>query len=71
MGVGSYIATIKPSNVLVAPGAGLDGKDHAYLGGILGLTRRSTDAVVPLPRTAQLMGTVDDVAPEQITGGEL
>ncbi len=60
---------VKPSNVLVAPGAGVDGKDHAYLADF-GLTRRFTDAG-SLAEDGQLMGTVDYVAPEQITGGEL
>jgi serine/threonine protein kinase len=60
---------VKPSNVLVAPGAGVDGKDHAYLADF-GLTRRLTDAG-SLSDDGQLMGTVDYVAPEQIEGGEI
>ena len=60
---------VKPSNVLVAPGAGVDGKDHAYLADF-GLTRRLTDAG-SLSDDGQLLGTVDYVAPEQIEGGEI
>jgi streptogramin lyase len=57
---------VKPSNVLVAPGAGHEGVDHAYLADF-GLTKRLSDAG-SLAEDGQLMGTVDYVAPEQITG---
>jgi serine/threonine-protein kinase len=60
---------VKPSNVLVAPGAGHDGQDHAYLADF-GLTTRLADGG-SLADDGQLMGTVDYVAPEQITGGEV
>jgi streptogramin lyase len=60
---------VKPSNVLVAPGAGHDGQDHAYLADF-GLTTRLADGG-SLSDDGQLMGTVDYVAPEQITGGEV
>ena len=60
---------VKPSNVLVAPGAGHDGQDHAYLADF-GLTTRLADGG-SLADDGQLMGTVDYVAPEQITGGDV
>jgi streptogramin lyase/tRNA A-37 threonylcarbamoyl transferase component Bud32 len=60
---------VKPSNVLVAPGAGREGVDHAYLADF-GLTKRLSEGG-SLSEDGQLMGTVDYVAPEQITGGEI
>jgi streptogramin lyase len=57
---------VKPSNVLVAPGAGHEGVDHAYLADF-GLTKRLSEPGSPA-EDGQLMGTVDYVAPEQITG---
>ena len=60
---------VKPSNILVAPGAGHDGADHAYLADF-GLTKRLSDGG-GLSEDGQLIGTVDYVAPEQITGEEI
>ncbi|HET7235694.1 MAG TPA: serine/threonine-protein kinase [Actinomycetota bacterium] len=57
---------VKPGNVLIAPGAGFEGIDHAYLSDF-GLTKR-TDSVSGLTKTGSFMGTIDYVAPEQITG---
>jgi YVTN family beta-propeller protein len=57
---------VKPSNVLIAPGAGHDGADHAYLADF-GLTRRLSEQAV-LAEDGQLMATIDYVAPEQIAG---
>ena len=54
---------VKPSNVLVTP------EDHVYLADF-GLTRRLDDAGAPLG-SAQSLGTVDYVAPEQIRGEEV
>ena len=51
---------VKPSNVLI------DGRGHAYLADF-GLTKRLDDER-PLAGEAQLMGTIDYVAPEQIRG---
>src|SRR3990172_1379642 len=57
---------VKPANVLVATGAGTDGTDHAYLSDF-GLTKR-TQETSGLTRTGYFMGTIDYVAPEQISG---
>jgi len=57
---------VKPANVLVAAGAGGDGADHAYLSDF-GLTKR-TQETSGLTRTGSFMGTIDYVAPEQISG---
>ena len=53
---------VKPSNVLI------DERDHAYLADF-GLTHRMRRAVSD--RRAQLVGTIDYVAPEQIRGEEV
>jgi serine/threonine-protein kinase len=60
---------VKPSNVLIAPGAGRGGADHAYLADF-GLTTRLSE---PGTRAVGggLLGTVDYVAPEKISGGEV
>ena len=60
---------VKPSNILVAPGAGHEGVDHAYLADF-GLTKRLSEGG-GLSEDGQLIGTVDYVAPEQITGEEI
>lgn len=60
---------VKPSNILVAPGAGHEGVDHAYLADF-GLTKRLSETGT-LSEEGQLMGTVDYVAPEQITGEDI
>ncbi len=57
---------VKPSNVLVATGAGRDGEDHVYLADF-GLTRRLNEPAVDADG-GQLVGTVGYVAPEQIRG---
>jgi YVTN family beta-propeller protein len=63
---------VKPSNVLIAPGAGHEGADHAYLADF-GLTIRLSvpiDEQVPAGQD-QLLGTVEYVAPEQIRGEDV
>ena len=60
---------VKPSNVLLDPGAGHGGGDHAYLADF-GLTKR-LDEQGALAEDGQLMGTIDYVAPEQIAGDEI
>ena len=57
---------VKPANVLVAVGSGGDGSDHAYLSDF-GLTKR-TQETSGLTKTGSFMGTIDYVAPEQISG---
>jgi len=54
---------VKPANVLVAMGSG---GDHAYLSDF-GLTKR-TEETSGLTKTGYFMGTIDYIAPEQISG---
>jgi WD40 repeat protein/tRNA A-37 threonylcarbamoyl transferase component Bud32 len=60
---------VKPSNVLLDIGAGLDGSDHAYLADF-GITKRVTDET-GIGDDGHLMGTIDYVAPEQIAGEDV
>jgi len=60
---------VKPSNVLIAPGAGPGGSDHAYLADF-GLTRRIVGGSAAA-REGGLAATIDYVAPEQIRGDEV
>jgi streptogramin lyase len=57
---------VKPSNILLAPGAGRAGAEHAYLADF-GLTTRLSETGGWAP-DGQLQATVDYVAPEQIRG---
>jgi serine/threonine protein kinase/WD40 repeat protein len=60
---------VKPSNVLLDPGARPDGSDHVYLADF-GLTRRVSEERAT-GDGGELMGTIDYVAPEQIAGDEV
>jgi WD40 repeat protein/tRNA A-37 threonylcarbamoyl transferase component Bud32 len=60
---------VKPSNVLLDTGARPDGSDHVYLADF-GLTRRVSEET-GTDGEAQLMGTIDYVAPEQIAGDDI
>ncbi len=60
---------VKPSNVLLDPGARPDGSDHVYLADF-GLTKRVSEET-GAGEDGQLMGTIDYVAPEQIAGEEI
>ena len=60
---------VKPSNVLLDPGARPDGSDHVYLADF-GLTRRVSEET-GVGGDGQLLGTIDYVAPEQIAGEEV
>jgi DNA-binding beta-propeller fold protein YncE len=55
---------VKPSNVLIAQAAG---KEHAYLADF-GLTKRTT-SLSGVTAPGDVVGTLDYVAPEQISGG--
>ena len=57
---------VKPGNILVDPALSLPGLDRAYLSDF-GISKRTTSRG-GLTRTGQFVGTVDYVAPEQITG---
>jgi WD40 repeat protein len=60
---------VKPSNVLLDPGARPDGSDHVYLSDF-GLTRRVSEEA-GFDDDGHFMGTIDYVAPEQIAGEEV
>jgi WD40 repeat protein len=60
---------VKPSNVLLDPGARPDGSDHVYLADF-GLTQRVAEET-GIGEGGSLMGTIDYVAPEQIAGEEI
>jgi Protein kinase domain len=57
---------VKPGNVLLASGTGPEDEDHVYLTDF-GLTKRSS-SLSGLTVTGHFLGTIDYVAPEQITG---
>ncbi|HEU5065556.1 MAG TPA: protein kinase, partial [Gaiellaceae bacterium] len=57
---------VKPSNVLLDLGARPDGSDHVYLADF-GLTRRVSEEA-GIGDDGHLLGTIDYVAPEQISG---
>ncbi len=58
---------VKPGNILVAPQGRADGSDHVYLTDF-GLTKRA-DSLSGLTGTGHFIGTLDYIAPEQISGG--
>ncbi len=60
---------VKPSNVLLDAGARPDGSDHVYLADF-GLTKRVSEKT-GIGDDGHLLGTIDYVAPEQITGEEI
>jgi hypothetical protein len=60
---------VKPANILIAFGSGMDGQDHVYLADF-GLTKHATSRS-GITGTGQFVGTVDYMAPEQIEGKEV
>jgi serine/threonine protein kinase len=57
---------VKPGNVLIAPGKGTGGRDHAYLSDF-GLVRGAESRAISAPG-GPLIGTLAYIAPEQIEG---
>ncbi|WP_236242102.1 serine/threonine-protein kinase [Streptomyces sp. CC228A] len=57
---------VKPGNILVAEGTDSDHPEHVYLTDF-GLTKKS-QSLTGLTRVGQFVGTLDYVAPEQISG---
>jgi predicted ATPase/predicted Ser/Thr protein kinase len=58
---------VKPQNILIDPGAGPGGTDHTYLADF-GLARPSLGTSL-LSKAGELYGTIDYMAPEQLSGG--
>lgn len=59
---------VKPANILIAPGAGVEHSDHAYLSDF-GIAKNT--AAAGLTKTGLFVGTADYAAPEQIEGKPL
>ncbi len=59
---------VKPANILIAPGAGVEGSDHVYLSDF-GVAKNSGAA--GLTKTGLFVGTAEYASPEQIEGKEL
>ncbi|MER5928707.1 serine/threonine-protein kinase [Streptomyces sp. NPDC002054] len=57
---------VKPGNILIAPGTDSDHPEHAYLTDF-GLTKKSL-SLTGFTSVGQFVGTLDYVAPEQISG---
>src|SRR5919198_4595752 len=57
---------VKPGNILIATGLGVEALDHAYLADF-GLTKQAL-SVSGMTATGQFVGTIDYCAPEQIKG---
>ena len=59
---------VKPANILIAPGAGVEGSDHVYLSDF-GVAKNT--AAAGLTKTGLFVGTAEYASPEQIEGKEL
>ena len=59
---------MKPANILIAPGAGVEGSDHVYLSDF-GVAKNTGAA--GLTKTGLFVGTAEYASPEQIEGKEL
>lgn len=57
---------VKPGNILVASGSGREDADHVYLTDF-GLTKRAS-SLSALTAIGYVVGTIDYIAPEQVTG---
>ena len=59
---------VKPANILIARGAGMEGSDHAYLSDF-GVAKNT--AAAGFTKTGLFVGTADYASPEQIEGKPL
>ena len=61
---------IKPGNVLLVPRSGPGARDHVYLSDF-GLAKHTSSGVTGLTETGMFVGTVNYVAPEQVTAKDV
>ena len=67
--VGLVHRDVKPANILIASGKGIERADHAYLTDF-GLTKHR-GSQTGLTQSGAFMGTLDYIAPEQVEGREV
>ena len=61
---------VKPANIMIASGEGVEAPGHVYLTDF-GLAKQVAGVGAPLTKQGLFMGTLDYIAPEQIQGQEV